>query len=225
MKISEKRLSKLKRAAANRQFDLTVVLEHLTDGHNIGAILRSCEAIGIQTVYIVPHPDPKWRRNFVLGKRTTAGSRKWLNVYTFDDIQTCINHLKTKGFAIYTTALGPTAKSVYDLNLLEKTAIVLGNEKKGVSEKAIELSDGNVLIPMQGMMQSLNVSVACSVILFEAMRQRMQAGKYISEGQHTELDKIISETSEKKKLMADFLDRHQNRYQGKQIKDAGDLLL
>ncbi len=225
MKISEKRLAKLKRAAANRQFDLTVVLEHLTDGHNIGAILRSCEAIGIQTVYIVPHPDPKWRRNFVLGKRTTAGSRKWLSVYTFDDIEGCLDHLKTQGFTIYSTALGPTAKSVYDLNLLEKTAIVLGNEKKGVSEKALELSDGNILIPMQGMMQSLNVSVACSVILFEAMRQRLLAGKYITEEQIAEADGIISGTAERKELMADFLDRHQNRYQGKQLKDAGDLLL
>lgn len=223
MNITEKRLTKFKKTVANRQFDFTVVLEHLTDGHNIGAVLRSCEAIGIKSVFIIPHPDPKWRRNFVMGKRTTAGARKWLDVFTFTDVQSCIDYLRLNGFQIFSTAIGPKAKSVYEMDFCNKIAVILGNEKVGVSEKALELSDGNIIIPMQGMMQSLNVSVACSVILFEAMRQRSISGKYIDKNDQTEIEERLQNSPERQELLQEFLKRHQNRYRGSNTKSLDDL--
>nr|MBS0038534.1 RNA methyltransferase [Saprospiraceae bacterium] len=210
MKISPKRKARIEEAVARRQFDLTVVLEHITDGHNIGAILRSCESVGITSVYVIPHPDSEMRRNFILGKRTTAGSRKWLDVYHYEDIESCFLHLRENYERIYCTSLSEGAVSVFDCDLSGSTAIVVGNEKVGVSPEAEELSDGNIHIPMQGMVQSLNVSVATSVILFEAMRQRLSKGLY-------DTDKG-SESTQRKALLAEYFQRHKEHYVGRKPK-------
>ena len=207
MKISERRRERIKTAVAKRQLDLTVVLENLTDGHNIGAILRSCESVGVTSVYLIPHPDSEMRRNFVLGKRTTAGARKWLNVYQSTDIKSCIDHLRNYHDRIYCTGIGKGSASLYELDLTESTAIVMGNEKVGVSEEAIKWSDGLLSIPMQGMVQSLNVSVAAAVILYEAMRQRLDAGCYATQ--------LHPADAKKQELFKEYLKRHGDNYIGR----------
>lgn len=179
MKISEQRHQKYIDLANRRQNDLTVILENIADVHNVGAILRSCDAIGIGEVFMLNTMAELQNRKFALGKRTTAGARKWVQVHYFESLDLCFSFVRKKYKKIFTTHISEHAQtSVYDLNLVEPTALLFGNERKGVTEAALQGADGNFLIPQVGMVESLNVSVACAVTLFEAQRQRRMAGKY-----------------------------------------------
>lgn len=173
--ISDNRLAKLEKVLSNRQLDFTIVLENIVDPHNLSACLRSCDAVGIYEVCLVydgTHPFPK------LGEKSSASARKWIDTQKFRDIESCYEYLREKGHSIYTTHMAKNSVSLYDLNLCNATALVFGNEHSGVSEKAVDLADGNYLIPQVGMIQSLNISVACAVSVYEGFRQRKAAGFY-----------------------------------------------
>ena len=170
--MTERRREKFLRVIRQRQPDLTVVMENIHDPHNVSAVLRTADAVGlteIQLVY-VGEEFP------VLGKKSSASALKWIKRNKFGSIQECYDELRRRGFRIYATRLGKRSRSLYDLDLTGKVALIFGNEHKGVSTEASELADGNFLIPMTGMIESLNVSVACAVTLYEAFRQRRNAG-------------------------------------------------
>lgn len=173
--LTEKRLSKLTEVVKKRQKDLTVVLENIIDPHNLSACLRSCDSVGIDKVYLVydgTQPFPK------LKESSSSSARKWVEVMKFRSIEECYETLRENNFKIYTTKLTDNSKSLYEINFIEPTALVFGNERDGVSDLAVELADGNFLIPQVGMIESLNISVACAVSLYEAFRQRLAAGSY-----------------------------------------------
>jgi tRNA (guanosine-2'-O-)-methyltransferase len=157
-----------------RQPDLTVVLEGIHDPHNVSAIMRTADAAGVLEVQLVYEIEafPK------LGKKSSASALKWVRRRPFKSVRECYDRLREEGFRIYATHLGGASKSIYELDLTGRVALVFGNEHRGVSEKAAELADGNFQIPMTGMIRSLNVSVACAVALYEAFRQRQLAGCY-----------------------------------------------
>jgi len=172
---TENRTKKIKKVVAFKQPALTVVIEDVHDPHNVSAILRSCDAVGVIDVHLVYVNEtfPK------MGKKSSAGTRKWINRYEYNNIDECFSKLKDDGFTICTTHMAKDSISLYDIDFsTKKIAIVIGNEHRGVSERAVELSDINYLIPMYGMVQSLNVSVATAVSLYEASRQLSAAGKY-----------------------------------------------
>ena len=175
--LSDSRLQKLKDVVRTRQWDLTVVLENVHDPHNLGAILRSCESIGIPEVYIL-YSEQTHNSARYIGRNATSGVGKWIKPWFFDDLQECMETVKSRYKKILTTHLYDGATSIYETDLTQSLAILLGNEKKGLSTEAMKYSDGNILIPIHGMAESLNVSVASSLIVFEAMRQRMEAGMY-----------------------------------------------
>ncbi len=185
---SERRLARLESVIRHRQPDLTVVLENIHDPHNVSAVLRSCDASGVMEIQLVYTEEtfPK------LGKKSSASATKWVEHRDFDGIEKCYATLRKEGFVILATQLGKQAGVLYDLDLTKKTALVFGNEHRGVSDKAATLADGIFMIPMFGMIQSLNVSVACTVALFEAVRQRNLKGGY---------DRPALEEKEIKKLM------------------------
>ena len=158
-----------------RQADLAVVLENVWDPHNVSAVLRSCDAVGIQDVYVI---SPKEKRESKIGKKSSASAGKWLTIHHFREVETCFAILRSREFKIYTTKLEPGAMGLYDINFNQPLALVFGNEKEGVSSTASALSDGNFIIPQVGMIQSLNISVACAVSVYEAFRQRSIAGYY-----------------------------------------------
>jgi len=172
--VTERRRQKILSVVQRRQPGLTIVLEGIHDPHNVSAILRTADAVGVLEVHLVYEIEefPK------LGKKSSGSALKWVKRRSFRSIQECYDHLRRDGFRVYATRLGASAKSIYDLDLTGNVALVFGNEHRGVSEQAAELADGNVQIPMQGMIQSLNVSVACAVSLYEAFRQRQKAGCY-----------------------------------------------
>lgn len=172
---TEQRVNKLKDVLEKRQLDLTVVAENIADVHNLSAMLRSCDAVGILRVCLVYDGSQKAP---ALGENSSASARKWVETLPFSDIEECYEFLRKEGFKIYTTHLGKESMSLYDMDLTQKIALVFGNEHLGVSDKAVELSDGNFIIPQIGMIQSLNISVACAVSVYEAFRQRLACGKF-----------------------------------------------
>lgn len=177
MEPTPKRLEKLTRVLRNRQPNLTIVLENINDKHNLAACLRSCDAVGVSDVYILYHGEQPERK---LGKNAAASATKWLNLHRHYNVEKCFADIRNKGMRIYTTALGEKSTSLYDLNLTEGAALCFGNEHAGVSKEALELADGNFNIPQAGMIQSLNISVACAVSLYEAFRQRNESKLYDS---------------------------------------------
>jgi len=185
-----RRLNRLETTLRHRQPDLTVVIENIHDPHNVSAILRSCDAAGVMGVQLIytstEFPD--------LGKKSSASAKKWVEQRRFKSVKECYDTLHAEGYAIYATHLEEAAKVPYEIDMTKKIAFVVGNEHEGVSLEAAQLADGIIQIPMYGMIQSLNVSVATGVILFEAVRQRISAGYYakarLSEVEVTELLKV-----------------------------------
>lgn len=174
MPPGERRAEKLRAVLALRQPDLTVVLENIHDPHNVSAILRSCDAVGVLRVELL-YTVEKFPR---IGRKSSSSANKWLDCRRHTSVAGCYALLREEGFRVYATRLGGSSASLYDLDLSRPSALVFGNEHRGVSGEAVEGADGIFHIPMVGMIQSLNVSVAAAVSLYEAHRQRIEAGAY-----------------------------------------------
>lgn len=177
--MTPERKEKLLRVLSKRQFDLTVIFENVQDPHNIAAVLRTCESAGIQEVHILNHsipPHPKFGDG--LGFRSSSSAWKWLTLHYHDNLQACVDQVRQEGFSLMATALNEKAVDLYEVDFTQKLALVFGNEKKGVSEEMLLRCDGNFLIPQVGIIQSLNISVACAICLYEAYRQKKNKGHY-----------------------------------------------
>lgn len=173
--MTPERNERLTSVLNKRQMNLTVVLENVSDPHNISAVMRTCDAVGIQEIYILNSIIPlhkKW------GAKSSSSASKWLTIHQFTDVQSCFEALRNKYDKIYTTHLSSDAVDLYDMNLTEKVAMVFGNEHSGVTDELIGLADGNFIIPQVGIIKSLNISVACAVSVYEAFRQKTIAGHY-----------------------------------------------
>lgn len=175
---SERRIAKLTEAIRHTQPDLTVILENIHDPHNVSAILRSCDAVGVRKVDLLYTTEsfPK------IGKKSSASAYKWVERLQFKSVERCYAKLREDGFRIAASVVSDESVSLYDLDLTGKTALVFGNEHRGVSDEALAGADVHFQIPMHGMVQSLNVSVACAITLFEALRQRIASGKSANSG-------------------------------------------
>ena len=173
--MTPEREMKMQEVIKRRQFDLTVVLENVWDPHNISAVLRSCDAVGVQDVYIL---SPVGKKESKLGKKSSASASKWLTIHHFTDPEECFKELSKRHNRIYSSRISADSKNLYEMDLCSSMALVFGNEKEGVSEKALSLSDGSFVIPQVGMIQSLNISVACAVTLYECYRQRTICDSY-----------------------------------------------
>jgi len=173
--MTPERSEKLIKVLSKRQANLTVVLENVQDPHNASAVMRTCDAVGIQEVYILTTKIPRHKK---WGYRSSSSALKWLTIHEFDNLEECVAALRKKFSKILTTHLSSDALSLHDINFTESIALVFGNEHAGVTEEFRALADGNFIIPQMGIIQSLNISVACAVSIYEAMRQKMVAGHY-----------------------------------------------
>lgn len=172
----------------HRQPGLTVVLENVQDPHNISAVMRTCDAVGIQDIYILNTQIPKHKK---WGAKSSSSAAKWLTVRQFIEAQACFDALRQRFDKIYTTHLSKDAVGLYQLDFTQRVALVFGNEHAGLSEETLALADGNFIIPQVGIIKSLNISVACAVSVYEAYRQKEIAGHYkepqLREPQYSEL--------------------------------------
>lgn len=169
------RYKRLTSVLNKRQPDLTIVLENVFDPHNVSAVMRTCDAIGIQDVYILNDripPPKKW------GYRSSSTATEWLTIHQFTDAESCFKEIKSKYEKIYTSHLTETSTELYSLDLTDSLALVFGNETLGVSEHIRKYSDGDFIIPQVGIIKSLNISVACAVTLYEAFRQKSAKGHF-----------------------------------------------
>jgi len=167
------RLQRINAMLDKRQPDLTVCMEGVHKTHNLAAVVRTCDAIGVSDVHAIWKSDEAEVRG-----GSAAGSQNWIDVHNYHDTETAITALKAQGMQVLVTNLSDTAIDFREVDYTKPTAIILGQEKFGASQAALELADQDIVIPMVGMVQSLNVSVACSVVLYEAQRQRQLAGMY-----------------------------------------------
>lgn len=176
--MTPQRKNRVETVIAKRQIGLGVLLENVHDPHNIGAVMRSCDAVGISEIYILYTEERLIARGLEVGLNSASGSRKWVEPQYFTDVESCFKHIRKKEVNVLGTHLGENAKDLYDLNLTKPTVLVFGNEHRGISNEVLKHLDGNFIIPQFGMVQSLNISVACAVSLYEALRQRKKAGMY-----------------------------------------------
>ncbi len=172
------RMDTLKSRARASQTNLCVVLDNVRDKHNVGAVMRSCDAVGVRDVHLIRTLRALKKETEVHGFKSASASQHWIRLHIWGSYEECFVRLRQMYPHIYATHLGIEARSLYDLDLCQPTALVFGNEQRGVSEKALAYCTGNFTIPMHGFIQSLNISVACAVSLYEAQRQRWMAGNY-----------------------------------------------
>lgn len=158
---------------ATRQPDLTVCLEQVHKPHNVSAIIRTADAVGVHQVHAV---WPTTRMRTLVS--SAAGSNSWVSVKTHRSIGDAVGHLKAQGMQILATNLSARAVDFREVDYTRPTCVLLGQEKTGITEEALALADQDIVIPMIGMVQSLNVSVASALILYEAQRQQQNAGLY-----------------------------------------------
>lgn len=172
--ITSRRRAKLEQVLAWRQKDLTLVLANIHDPHNVSAIYRSCDAFGVTAVHLY-YTDTAFPE---LGKKSSASARKWVETVRHKDLNEMIAALHASGHQILATSCTPAAKPMGDYDFTRPTAVIMGNEHEGVEKELCDVADGELYIPMYGMIQSFNVSVASAIILAEACRQRKAAGMY-----------------------------------------------
>ena len=175
--VNENRAIKYKKVIANRQ-EITIILENVYDPHNIGAVVRSCDAVGISEIFIVETTINQNLAYKKVGKNSSSGARKWIKTHCFENLESCFTEVRSRYKKIFGTHLSTESVSLYDLELTDPVALMFGNEQLGLSSEALTMIDGNFIIPQYGMVQSLNISVACAVSLFEASRQRSVRNMY-----------------------------------------------
>ncbi len=171
--MTPERYQTICRVLKQRQPDLTVITDEVHKGRNLSAIIRTCDAVGINKFHCV---EPKLGYRAFRG--TALGSHKWVDTVLHDDVTTGLESLKTNGFNVVAAHLSDKAIDFRDVDYTQPTALLMGTEKAGVSSEALDQVDQEVVIPMMGMVESFNVSVACAIILTEAQRQRQLAGMY-----------------------------------------------
>jgi len=206
---------------ATRQPDLTVCLEQVHKPHNVSAIIRTADAVGVHQVHAV-WPTPRMRTLV----SSAAGSNSWVNVKTHPTIVDAVTHLKDQGMQILATNLSARAVDFREVDYTRPTCVLLGQEKTGITEEALRLADQDIIKPMIGIVQSLNVSAASALILYEAQRQRQNAGMYRRE--HSMLDQqeqqrlqfevgypVLANVAKRKRLPRPHIDE-----QGQVVADA-----
>ena len=173
--MTQRRLERIRQVLSRRQPDLTVVMENVNKAHNLAAIARSCDAVGVGEIHAISD-NPRVR----LTHKVASGASRWVRIHRHASIGEACGMLRERGFQLLAAHLGETAVDFREIDYTRPTALLVGAELSGVSEQAGALADRHIVIPMLGMVQSLNVSVASALVLFEAQRQRLAAGFYDS---------------------------------------------
>ena len=162
------RKQRVDRVVQLRTRTLTVVLEALEDSFNMAAVLRTCEAMGLQELHVIPRPDVPFSPH----AKVTQGCEKWIDVIAHDTFAACRDHLKSRGFSLWASARRPEAQSLFSLPFHGKVALIFGNERFGVSPEVLTGADGIFWIPMRGFTQSLNVSAAAATSVIHGIKWR-----------------------------------------------------
>ncbi|MCK4377721.1 MAG: tRNA (guanosine(18)-2'-O)-methyltransferase TrmH [Deltaproteobacteria bacterium] len=204
--MNSHRYQRLSEVLSRRQPDLTVVMDNVHKPHNLAAITRTCDAAGILEAHAISSNS-----SIRLSQKAAGGCKKWITIKTHRTIQDAYAHLRQHGFQIYAAHFDQQARDFRQIDYTRPTAIVVGAELDGISPEAVDRSDGTIIIPMVGLVQSLNVSVATALILFEAQRQRQEAGLYdVSRLDRKTYDRLLFEWLHPK--IATYCQKHRLPY-------------
>ena len=211
------RLEKLKTCLDRRQPDLTVITDNVHKPHNVSAIIRTCDAVGVFSLHAVMAADERFRARSGIA----MGSDKWLDIHLHDDAAGIMKSLTGQGYRIAAVHKSDRSVDFRQVDYTRPIAVLFGAEKFGVSDHAASLATDHVCIPMMGMVESYNVSVAAAIVLLEAQRQRDAAGQYAR--------RSLDEQTYQRTLFrwyrraeADFCDRHCIDYPA--MDDSGNLV-
>ncbi len=171
--MTAERVARLDAVLAKRQPDLTVYAENLHKPRNFSAMVRNCDAVGINEMHVTAFTD-EIRTHW----KTSQGSEKWMHIRAHNSSEETCTYLKSNGFRLVAAHLSDEAVDYREIDYTQPIALVLGTELFGVSDTTLSFADQQISIPMMGVSQSLNVSVACAIVLYEAQRQRQAAGMY-----------------------------------------------
>ena len=189
--MTPERHHKLISVLNKREGYIAIVKENVFDPHNISAVMRTADAVGVQDIYILNTKIPRHKK---WGAKSSSSAAKWLTVHQFENAEECFSSLRNRYSTILTTHLSSDAVSLHSIDFTKSIALVFGNEHSGVSDEIRAMADGNFIIPQVGIIQSLNISVACAVTLYEAFRQKTNAGHYnqqhLDDVRHNELFKL-----------------------------------
>lgn len=198
---NQSRISRIEEILERKQPDLQVMLDDVHSSQNLSAIIRSCDAVGVLDLYYTATAD----NTLKLHKTITQGAHRWLRrkLIATEAKTSFVESKRAEGYQVIVTHLDESAVGFREIDYTKPTLLVMGNEKEGVSKELLSLADHKVIIPMQGMVQSLNVSVATALILYEAQRQREEAGVY----ELPQLDKEMREKIKEDWLYRDIIAR------------------
>jgi tRNA (guanosine-2'-O-)-methyltransferase len=176
--LTRERLIRVQEVLALRQPDLTVIMDGVHKPHNVAAIVRSCDAVGVMEVHLALPRDRRLEARLGTPHATSGGSQKWVKQKRYEDVTEPIKQLQGKSFQVLAANKSANAIDFRRVDYTKPTAILMGAELFGVGQQALGLVDQEIFIPMMGMVESFNVSVACAILLAEAQRQRLAAGHY-----------------------------------------------
>ena len=202
--INQKRKERIKEILSQKQPTLQVMLDDVSNSQNVSAIIRSCDGVGVLNLYYSTKDD----LNLRIHKTITQGTHRWLNRERIDykDRVDFLRKRQKEGFQVVVTHLAEKSVSFTKVDYTKPTLLVMGNEHEGISDEVLAVADKNIVIPMRGMAQSLNVSVATALILYEAGRQRDEAKMY---------DKAQISMENMEKIMEDWIYRDVIRHRSK----------
>lgn len=173
--LTSERLARIRAVVAARQ-QAAVVLEDVHDPHNAQAVMRSCDAFGIQHIHLVFRHTEPWNPHKT-GHQSSSSAHKWLSFTTHGSIAECLAALHADGYTTFATVLSPASKPLPDAGFtVPRAALLFGNEHRGLSAEALSLAREHIYIPMRGMVESLNISVAAAICIAELTRQRNVVG-------------------------------------------------
>lgn len=189
--MDPRRFHAIRTALSRRQPDLTLLMDQVHKPHNLAAILRSCDAVGLLNAHAVPTQG-----RLHVGGHTSGGTKKWVRLHTHASIEGAVHDLKRSGLTVVAVHPAPDAMDFRECDFTRPVALLMGAELHGISDRGLALSDERIKIPMMGMAHSLNVSVATALVLFEASRQRQKKGMYDESRLPTEeFDRLLFEWS------------------------------
>ena len=188
--MTPERLRRIQEVLQFRQGNLSVVMENVQDPHNISAVMRTCDAVGIQDIYVLNTKIPRHKK---FGAKSSSSAQKWLTIHQYDSLPECVALLKKRYDKLYCTHLNAEAVDLHNMDFTQSMALVFGNEHEGVSDEMRGHCDGNFIIPQLGMIQSLNISVACAITIYEAFRQKKNAGHYAGGFTHPNIESLQKE--------------------------------
>lgn len=204
--MSAARKQRLREVTQRRQLDWVIILENVHDLGNLAAILRSCDAVGVQTVFVLQTEENLRYKKLEIGAKTSGGNGKWLDVFYYHDRAACLRHAYQLVDSIFCACLTDQANSLHQLALHEPIGLLFGNEHSGVTPETLALTNGSFMIPMYGMSQSLNVGIACAVSLYATSKEREIRGMYG--------DNIQSTPAQQEALYLRYLEKHAAGFDG-----------